>query len=229
MIGAVAKRGRARSDRHTVKPSISGIMMSSRIQTGLSALRLFQRLLAVESKLQLIAAVVQQRGDQLAHRGQIIYDQNGAGGRHVSYPIDKVDTNSGHNGNYCRADRKWCQARRVRPRNRGPSLGGKPRPEYNSRAACASQSAAWAPITSNKLPTTMTERIGFIGLGIMGSGMAMNVLRAGFPSTVWELHLRQNHAVGRGRRGRGQHAGPSWPQPATSLSSASATPPMWRL
>jgi 3-hydroxyisobutyrate dehydrogenase len=31
----------------------------------------------------------------------------------------------------------------------------------------------------------MTERIGFIGLGIMGSGMAMNVLRAGFPLTVW--------------------------------------------
>jgi 3-hydroxyisobutyrate dehydrogenase len=31
----------------------------------------------------------------------------------------------------------------------------------------------------------MAERIGFIGLGIMGSGMAANVLRAGFPLTVW--------------------------------------------
>lgn len=31
----------------------------------------------------------------------------------------------------------------------------------------------------------MTERIGFIGLGIMGAGMAANVLRAGFPLTVW--------------------------------------------
>lgn len=31
----------------------------------------------------------------------------------------------------------------------------------------------------------MADRIGFIGLGIMGSGMAMNVLRAGFPLTVW--------------------------------------------
>jgi 3-hydroxyisobutyrate dehydrogenase len=31
----------------------------------------------------------------------------------------------------------------------------------------------------------MTERIGFIGLGIMGRGMARNLLKAGFPLTVW--------------------------------------------
>lgn len=31
----------------------------------------------------------------------------------------------------------------------------------------------------------MTERIGFIGLGIMGRGMAANILRADFPLTVW--------------------------------------------
>lgn len=31
----------------------------------------------------------------------------------------------------------------------------------------------------------MKERIGFIGLGIMGRGMAANILRAGFPLTVW--------------------------------------------
>lgn len=31
----------------------------------------------------------------------------------------------------------------------------------------------------------MAERIGFIGLGIMGAGMAANLLRAGFPLTVW--------------------------------------------
>jgi 3-hydroxyisobutyrate dehydrogenase len=29
------------------------------------------------------------------------------------------------------------------------------------------------------------ERIGYIGLGIMGRGMAHNILRAGFPLTVW--------------------------------------------
>ncbi|MEM7346823.1 MAG: NAD(P)-dependent oxidoreductase [Chloroflexota bacterium] len=31
----------------------------------------------------------------------------------------------------------------------------------------------------------MTERIGFIGLGIMGQGMAHNLLKAGFSLTVW--------------------------------------------
>ncbi len=31
----------------------------------------------------------------------------------------------------------------------------------------------------------MSERVGFIGLGIMGSGMARNLLRAGFDLTVW--------------------------------------------
>ena len=31
----------------------------------------------------------------------------------------------------------------------------------------------------------MQERIGFIGLGIMGRSMALNILRAGFPLTVW--------------------------------------------
>lgn len=31
----------------------------------------------------------------------------------------------------------------------------------------------------------MTENIGFVGLGIMGQGMAHNLLKAGFPLTVW--------------------------------------------
>ena len=31
----------------------------------------------------------------------------------------------------------------------------------------------------------MSENIGFIGLGIMGRGMAHNLLKAGFPVTVW--------------------------------------------
>lgn len=31
----------------------------------------------------------------------------------------------------------------------------------------------------------MTERVGFIGLGIMGRGMARNLLKAGFAVTVW--------------------------------------------
>lgn len=31
----------------------------------------------------------------------------------------------------------------------------------------------------------MTQSVGFIGLGIMGQGMARNILKAGFPLTVW--------------------------------------------
>ena len=31
----------------------------------------------------------------------------------------------------------------------------------------------------------MTEKVGFIGLGIMGQGMSANILKAGFPLTVW--------------------------------------------
>ena len=31
----------------------------------------------------------------------------------------------------------------------------------------------------------MSERVGFIGLGIMGRGMAANLLRAGFDLVVW--------------------------------------------
>ena len=31
----------------------------------------------------------------------------------------------------------------------------------------------------------MSDKIGFIGLGIMGQGMAHNLLKAGFDLTVW--------------------------------------------
>ncbi len=37
----------------------------------------------------------------------------------------------------------------------------------------------------------MSERIGFIGLGIMGGGMARNLLRAGFPLQVWNRTARR--------------------------------------
>ncbi|MCB0243696.1 MAG: NAD(P)-dependent oxidoreductase [Anaerolineae bacterium] len=41
----------------------------------------------------------------------------------------------------------------------------------------------------------MTERIGFIGLGIMGSGMAANILKAGFPLTVWNRTPERTEAL----------------------------------
>jgi 3-hydroxyisobutyrate dehydrogenase len=31
----------------------------------------------------------------------------------------------------------------------------------------------------------MSTRVGFVGLGLMGSGMAENLLKKGFPLTVW--------------------------------------------
>lgn len=43
------------------------------------------------------------------------------------------------------------------------------------------------------------ERIGFLGLGIMGSRMAANVARAGFPLTVW------THTPGKARSWAEQH------------------------
>lgn len=39
--------------------------------------------------------------------------------------------------------------------------------------------------TINLKESIMNERIGFIGIGIMGRGMAHNLLKAGFPLTVW--------------------------------------------
>ncbi len=45
------------------------------------------------------------------------------------------------------------------------------------------------------------ERIGFLGLGIMGSRMAANVARAGFPLSVW------THTPGKADAWAAQHAG----------------------
>jgi 3-hydroxyisobutyrate dehydrogenase-like beta-hydroxyacid dehydrogenase len=45
----------------------------------------------------------------------------------------------------------------------------------------------------------MAERIGFLGLGIMGSRMAANVARAGYPLTVW------THTDGKAQRWAQEH------------------------
>ncbi len=74
----------------------------------------------------------------------------------------------------------------------------------------------------------MSERIGFVGLGIMGQGMAANLLRAGFAVRVWNRTAARMDALG-GRRGRGRHpARRMWPPTATSPSPVSATPRMWK-
>lgn len=41
----------------------------------------------------------------------------------------------------------------------------------------------------------MTERVGFIGLGIMGTGMARNLLKAGFPLQVWNRTAKRAEAL----------------------------------
>ncbi len=41
----------------------------------------------------------------------------------------------------------------------------------------------------------MTERIGFIGLGIMGQGMARNLLKASFPLTIWNRTANKMEAL----------------------------------
>jgi 3-hydroxyisobutyrate dehydrogenase len=47
----------------------------------------------------------------------------------------------------------------------------------------------------------MSQRIGFIGLGIMGQGMAANLLKAGFPLTVWNrTATRMQDLVAQGAR-----------------------------
>jgi 3-hydroxyisobutyrate dehydrogenase-like beta-hydroxyacid dehydrogenase len=54
----------------------------------------------------------------------------------------------------------------------------------------------------------MSERIGFLGLGIMGSRMAANVARAGFPLTVW------THTPGKAERWATEHDATACPTPA---------------
>jgi 3-hydroxyisobutyrate dehydrogenase len=56
--------------------------------------------------------------------------------------------------------------------------------------------------------TDATERIGFLGLGIMGSRMAANVARAGFPLTVW------THTPGKAARWAAEHGASAVDTPA---------------
>jgi 3-hydroxyisobutyrate dehydrogenase len=59
------------------------------------------------------------------------------------------------------------------------------------------------------MPATDTpERIGFLGLGIMGSRMAANVARAGFPLTVW------THSPGKAARWAAEHGARAVETPA---------------
>jgi 3-hydroxyisobutyrate dehydrogenase-like beta-hydroxyacid dehydrogenase len=56
--------------------------------------------------------------------------------------------------------------------------------------------------------TAQTERIGFLGLGIMGSRMAANVARAGYPLHVW------THTPGKAERWASEHGARAHSTPA---------------
>jgi 3-hydroxyisobutyrate dehydrogenase-like beta-hydroxyacid dehydrogenase len=57
-------------------------------------------------------------------------------------------------------------------------------------------------------PQSTAERIGFLGLGIMGARMAANVARAGFPLTVW------THTPGKAQRWAAEHGASAVDTPA---------------
>ena len=64
---------------------------------------------------------------------------------------------------------------------------------------------------------TQRESVGFLGLGIMGSRMAANVARAGFPLSVWTHTAGQGRALGlRARRDARSRRRPRLPRTATS-------------
>jgi len=52
----------------------------------------------------------------------------------------------------------------------------------------------------------MRERVGFIGLGIMGGPMALNVLKAGFPLTVWNRTVSRTASLVEAGAARGASA-----------------------
>jgi 3-hydroxyisobutyrate dehydrogenase-like beta-hydroxyacid dehydrogenase len=60
----------------------------------------------------------------------------------------------------------------------------------------------------------MPERIGFLGLGIMGSRMAARVARAGFPLTVW------THTPGKAARWAAEHGAVALDTPAAVARSS---------
>jgi hypothetical protein len=98
-------------------------------------------------------------------------------------------------------------ARGGEPGERGrDELDGRPcparSPEHSSRASgCASKRRV-------EEDSGVSERIGFLGLGIMGSRMAANVAAAGFPLSVW------THTKGKAERWASEHDASACATPA---------------
>src|SRR6202035_4280449 len=98
-----------------------------------------------------------------------------------------------------------------RGRPGGTRSTGAPCPA-RSRARCAAAGgcASKRPVgeDSEMSPDETVERIGFLGLGIMGSRMAANVLRADFPLSVW------THTPGKAERWASEHGAKAATTPA---------------
>src|SRR5690606_33437309 len=97
----------------------------------------------------------------------------------------------------CRPGRcaDWASAgwRRSKAR-RGPPWGSWVPPDSSGQnrtdAGRLQHFAAQSRIRQQAREKRMKDRIGFIGLGSMGSGMAANLLAKGWPLTVWAHRSR---------------------------------------
>ncbi len=118
-----------------------------------------------------------------------------------------------------------AERRRHAPRGAEGGAPGKPgRDLLDDEALPGKATGTWRPGSgsASKRPVgedsaVPGERIGFLGLGIMGSRMAANVAAAGYPLTRVDAHPGQGRALG--GRARGQcprDAGARWRPPATS-------------
>jgi 3-hydroxyisobutyrate dehydrogenase len=82
-------------------------------------------------------------------------------------------------------------------------------------SAGASQATSEQPVEATAEQRLARERIGFLGLGIMGSRMAANVCRAGFPLSVW------THTPGKAARWAAEHDGTTAYDTPAAVAAAS--------
>ena len=116
-------------------------------------------------------------------------------------------------------------ARRERAAAHGAAgrdtLDGRPIPGKSTALSAPGSGCASKPQVEedSEMPEQQTERIGFLGLGIMGSRMAANLVRAGFQTAVWTHTPRQGRELGP-RESAAAHATPA--QVAASRATSSS-------
>ena len=130
------------------------------------------------------------------------------------------------------------RADRRRPAGQGRAVRAPGLPRRGTRARQAGEPARRLPScpgVSCRAPVAdrtgtrrhMSERVGFVGLGIMGAGMAGNLVRAGFDVVVYNRTGRQDRAA---RRRRCRGGGLTACRRRTlrrGLHAASVTHPTW--